>query len=95
MKGCEFNVDAGDCTRVRVLSDTQDTCSLLLSSGPSTCELDVALVVGAVLMPRSQNFNEVMPAIYARFMEKEARQWRQIYKASHRFIAILFETEEA
>ncbi|OCH90414.1 ENTH-domain-containing protein [Obba rivulosa] len=28
-----------------------------------------------------QNFNEVMPAIYARFMEKEARQWRQIYKA--------------
>lgn len=28
-----------------------------------------------------QHFNEVMPAIYARFMEKEARQWRQIYKA--------------
>ncbi|KAL6304442.1 hypothetical protein BKA93DRAFT_784005 [Sparassis latifolia] len=28
-----------------------------------------------------QNFNEVMPAIYARFMEKEAKQWRQIYKA--------------
>ncbi|KAH9932729.1 ENTH-domain-containing protein [Epithele typhae] len=28
-----------------------------------------------------QNFNEIMPAIYARFMEKEARQWRQIYKA--------------
>ncbi|TBU23061.1 ENTH-domain-containing protein [Dichomitus squalens] len=28
-----------------------------------------------------QNFNEVMPAIYSRFMEKEARQWRQIYKA--------------
>ncbi len=28
----------------------------------------------------SQNFNEIMPAIYARFMEKEARQWRQIYK---------------
>lgn len=34
------------------------------------------------LMPRSQNFNEIMPAIYARFMEKEARQWRQIYKVS-------------
>ncbi|KAG1906753.1 uncharacterized protein F5891DRAFT_1003596 [Suillus fuscotomentosus] len=29
----------------------------------------------------SQNFNEIMPCIYARFMEKEARQWRQIYKA--------------
>ncbi|KAG6377171.1 hypothetical protein JVT61DRAFT_1223 [Boletus reticuloceps] len=26
-------------------------------------------------------FNEVMPCIYGRFMEKEARQWRQIYKA--------------
>ena len=31
-------------------------------------------------MSRSQNFNEIMPAIYSRFMEKEARQWRQIYK---------------
>ena len=30
----------------------------------------------------SQNFNEIMPAIYSRFMEKEARQWRQIYKVS-------------
>lgn len=28
----------------------------------------------------SQHFNEIMPAIYSRFMEKEARQWRQIYK---------------
>ncbi|KDQ08315.1 hypothetical protein BOTBODRAFT_179949 [Botryobasidium botryosum FD-172 SS1] len=28
-----------------------------------------------------QQFNETMPAIYSRFMEKEARQWRQIYKA--------------
>ncbi|KAI6042668.1 hypothetical protein EDC04DRAFT_2657742 [Pisolithus marmoratus] len=28
-----------------------------------------------------QQFNEIMPSIYARFMEKEARQWRQIYKA--------------
>ncbi|CAD6575947.1 MAG: Epsin-3, clathrin recruitment and traffic between the Golgi and endosome [Tremellales sp. Tagirdzhanova-0007] len=26
-------------------------------------------------------FNEVMPTIYSRFMEKEAREWRQIYKA--------------
>ncbi|KAH6912582.1 epsin-3 [Coprinopsis sp. MPI-PUGE-AT-0042] len=26
-------------------------------------------------------FNEIMPCIYGRFMEKEARQWRQIYKA--------------
>lgn len=30
----------------------------------------------------SQNFNEIMPCIYARFMEKEAREWRQIYKVS-------------
>ncbi|KAG8922539.1 Epsin-3, clathrin recruitment and traffic between the Golgi and endosome [Tulasnella sp. 418] len=28
-----------------------------------------------------QQFNEIMPCIYARFMEKEAREWRQIYKA--------------
>ncbi|KAI6129725.1 hypothetical protein EDD16DRAFT_1804609 [Pisolithus croceorrhizus] len=27
-----------------------------------------------------QQFNEIMPSIYTRFMEKEARQWRQIYK---------------
>ncbi|KAG8817721.1 Epsin-3, clathrin recruitment and traffic between the Golgi and endosome [Serendipita sp. 399] len=29
----------------------------------------------------SQHFNEIMPAIYSRFMDKEAREWRQIYKA--------------
>ncbi|UZJ54405.1 hypothetical protein CBS101457_003725 [Exobasidium rhododendri] len=28
-----------------------------------------------------QDFNEIMPAIYRNFMEKEAREWRQIYKA--------------
>lgn len=28
-----------------------------------------------------QSFNEIMPTIYSRFMEKEAREWRQIYKA--------------
>ncbi|KAF7365619.1 ENTH-domain-containing protein [Mycena venus] len=31
------------------------------------------------------DFNEIMPSIYARFMEKEARQWRQIYKARHQY----------
>jgi hypothetical protein len=31
----------------------------------------------------SAQFNEIMPTIYARFMEKEAREWRQIYKVSH------------
>ncbi|KAF8895217.1 hypothetical protein BD779DRAFT_1498187 [Infundibulicybe gibba] len=30
---------------------------------------------------QGQHFNEIMPCIYARFMEKEARQWREIYKA--------------
>ncbi|QRV77722.1 epsin amino-terminal-like (ENTH) domain protein [Ceratobasidium sp. AG-Ba] len=30
---------------------------------------------------RSQHFNEIMPCIYSRFMEKEASQWRQIYKS--------------
>ncbi|KAI5117839.1 hypothetical protein M0805_005168 [Coniferiporia weirii] len=28
-----------------------------------------------------QQFNEVMPCIYSRFMDKEARQWREIYKS--------------
>lgn len=31
----------------------------------------------------SQQFNEIMPCIYSQFMEKEARQWRQIYKVCH------------
>ena len=30
---------------------------------------------------RSQLFNEIMPIIYQRFTEKEAREWRQIYKS--------------
>ncbi|KAK0185692.1 hypothetical protein F5146DRAFT_1071121 [Armillaria mellea] len=29
----------------------------------------------------SPDFNEIMPSIYSKYMEKEARQWRQIYKA--------------
>ncbi|GAA6064322.1 hypothetical protein JCM10212_006009 [Sporobolomyces blumeae] len=29
---------------------------------------------------KGQLFNEIMPTIYSRFTEKEARQWRQIYK---------------
>ncbi|KAH8914626.1 ENTH-domain-containing protein [Atractiella rhizophila] len=28
-----------------------------------------------------QHFNEIMPTIYKRFTEKEAYEWRQIYKA--------------
>ncbi|GAA6054518.1 hypothetical protein JCM3770_005825 [Rhodotorula araucariae] len=28
-----------------------------------------------------QTFNEIMPTLYSRFTEKEAREWRQIYKA--------------
>jgi hypothetical protein len=34
-------------------------------------------------LSRSQQFNEIMPCIYSQFMEKEARQWRQIYKVCH------------
>ncbi|KAI0320949.1 hypothetical protein OF83DRAFT_1162094 [Amylostereum chailletii] len=30
---------------------------------------------------QGQNFNEIMPCIYGQFMEKEAKQWRQIYKS--------------
>jgi epsin len=39
---------------------------------------------GSCFAAYSQQFNEIMPCIYSQFMEKEARQWRQIYKASHR-----------
>jgi len=49
------------------------------------CALGVFRVVCAVLKcvsTNSQHFNEIMPAIYSRFMDKEAREWRQIYKAS-------------
>lgn len=66
-----------------------------LHLGPSTCELSVAIIIVTMLMLRSQNFNEIMPAIYARFMEKEARQWRQIYKASNHVTALVLVTEEA
>ncbi|KAI3627467.1 ENT3 [Malassezia furfur] len=30
---------------------------------------------------QAHDFNEIMPTIFRRFMEKEARDWRQIYKA--------------
>ena len=43
--------------------------------------------VVSMLTRRSQNFNEIMPCIYARFMEKEAKQWRQIYKARYTLAA--------
>ena len=56
------------------------TASLTLLE-PSTCESCCSVRSLAPFSSRdSQNFNEIMPAIYARFMEKEARQWRQIYK---------------
>ena len=45
-------------------------------------------------MLRSQNFNEIMPCIYARFMEKEAKQWRQIYKARFSRFLIPAETND-
>jgi hypothetical protein len=37
----------------------------------------------------SQQFNEIMPCIYSQFMEKEARQWRQIYKVCHDMVVRL------
>ena len=95
MKGREFNVDAGDRSRVRTESFVRMTTSLCRCLAPLTCELATNSVEETLLMPRSQNFNEIMPAIYARFMEKEARQWRQIYKVSSRLTTASFDTEEA
>ena len=31
----------------------------------------------------SHDFNEIMPTIFRRFVEKEAHDWRQIYKVRH------------
>lgn len=35
-------------------------------------------------LTHSHDFNEIMPTIFRRFMEKEAREWRQIYKVCGR-----------
>ena len=45
----------------------------------------------------SQNFNEIMPCIYSQFMEKEAKQWRQIYKVGVRLelIRVSFLTDSS
>ena len=53
------------------------------SVGQTTCELVHARRLTSA--DSSAQFNEIMPTIYARFMEKEAREWRQIYKVSNFF----------
>jgi len=45
----------------------------------------IFLTIYPEFLDYSQYFNEIMPSIYSRFMEKEARQWRQIYKVSAMF----------
>lgn len=70
------------------MQDIANRYVLLLSPWTAlTIVQDVQLVSGCndyytifVLTSHSPDFNEIMPAIYSRFMEKEARQWRQIYK---------------
>ena len=52
----------------------------VISSGHLVCACCFSLPVNRGSPMASQHFNEIMPCIYARFMEKEARQWRQIYK---------------
>jgi len=52
----------------------------LVSSGHLVCVCCFSLPANPGSSTTSQHFNEIMPCIYARFMEKEARQWRQIYK---------------
>lgn len=37
--------------------------------------------ISSLIIIDSQYFNDIMPAIYSRFMDKEASEWRQIYKA--------------
>ena len=67
--GCIFNLDAGDCKRDFQFPGEFATRCLYLHAG-LTC----------VCAMRAQLFNEIMPVIYKRFTEKEARDWRQIYK---------------
>ncbi|POV99153.1 hypothetical protein PSTT_13974, partial [Puccinia striiformis] len=43
---------------------------------PWGCKLDYYAEIA-----QGQQFNEIMPTIYKRFTEKEAAEWRQIYKA--------------
>lgn len=45
------------------------------------CSLPLPTPAELTSSPSSQDFNEIMPTIYKRFTEKEAREWRQIYKA--------------
>ncbi|KAI0027536.1 ENTH-domain-containing protein [Vararia minispora EC-137] len=47
----------------------------------STLMTEIAQGCVLLFLLVAQNFNEIMPCIYSQFMEKEARQWRQIYKA--------------
>ena len=54
----------------------------LVSSGRLVCVCSFSLPENWGSSTTSQHFNEIMPCIYARFMEKEARQWRQIYKVT-------------
>lgn len=53
-------------------------------AAPSTCPYPSRSIPGCPSShaPHSQQFNEIMPTIYKRFMEKEAKDWREIYKVN-------------
>lgn len=86
-QGSEFVAHARNSSRVR----NNYTVLLHPLTFPSsiellTCELvafsDVVCAALKCVSTTSQQFNEIMPAIYSRFMDKDAREWRQIYKVS-------------
>jgi epsin len=55
-----------------------------------SCALDLLMSAGY-----SQHFNEIMPTIYKRFTEKEAREWRQIYKVIPDRLYLSFSSPDA
>jgi hypothetical protein len=87
LQGSKLNLDAGDRSRVCTVITTPRSRQLTRKKGRSICKSTTSFEPQTPLSARSQTFNEIMPCIYGRFMEKEARQWRQIYKVS--YLAIL------
>ena len=89
-QGSEFVAHARNSSRVSN-NRTVLLCPLTFSSSLEllTCELvafsEVVCAVLKCVSTTSQQFNEIMPAIYSRFMDKDAREWRQIYKVGELF----------
>jgi len=79
LQGCVIDAHAGDRGRV---SYSDKAMYVELTAERTTCGLGSRHPIAGAGPDGSAQFNEIMPTIYSRFMEKEAREWRQIYKVS-------------